>query len=65
MTAAVTADRALHGRNKITSRAVRRVVSAVTATGSAVVLPDMRAGESYGEIGLLDAIPHSPDLTSA
>ena len=31
MTAAVTADQALHGRNKITSRAVRRVVSAVTA----------------------------------
>jgi hypothetical protein len=31
VTAAVMADRALHGRNKITSRAVRRVVSAVTA----------------------------------
>ena len=31
MTAAVTADQASHGRTVITSRAVRRVVSAVTA----------------------------------
>ncbi|WKK72712.1 hypothetical protein Q0F99_07265 [Rathayibacter oskolensis] len=31
MTAAVMADQARHGRTTITSRAVRRVVSAVTA----------------------------------
>lgn len=31
MTAAVTAQQAVHGRNTISSRAVRRVVSAVTA----------------------------------
>ncbi|MGK9148496.1 hypothetical protein KXS11_12790 [Plantibacter flavus] len=31
MSAAVTAEQAVHGRNTITSRAVRRIVSAVTA----------------------------------
>jgi hypothetical protein len=31
VTAAVTAEQAVHGRNTISSRAVRRVVSAVTA----------------------------------
>jgi hypothetical protein len=41
VTAAVTADDALHGRNTITSRAVRRVVSAVTAEQLGVTARDI------------------------
>jgi len=41
VTAAVPAEQALHGRTKITSRAVRRVVSAVTADALDVSASDV------------------------
>jgi hypothetical protein len=41
VTAAVTADQAAHGRTVITSRAVRRVVSAVTAEALDATVSDV------------------------
>ena len=59
MTAAVTADQASHGRTVITSRAVRRVVSAVTAealdaksSDVSVELTDRDGGLTLGDCAL-------------
>jgi hypothetical protein len=59
VTAAVTADQTLHGRNKITSRAVRRVVSAVTAEALEVTASDVSV-ELADRDGALNVIAKTP-----
>ncbi|GAA0965981.1 hypothetical protein [Frigoribacterium faeni] len=59
MTAAVTADQTLHGRNKITSKAVRRVVSAVTAEALEVSASDVSV-ELADRDGALSVVAKTP-----
>ncbi|ARC58363.1 hypothetical protein AS850_14855 [Frondihabitans sp. 762G35] len=56
---AVTAGPGLHGRTKITSRAVRRVVSAVTAEALSVDASDVSV-ELVDDRGSLTVIAKSP-----
>jgi hypothetical protein len=59
MADAVPADHGLHGRTKITSRAVRRVVSAVTADALSVNASDVSV-ELADDDGSLTVIAKTP-----